>query len=201
MDKKLLYLTSTFVTCLIISNVIASKLVMVGTFVVPAAVIVFPLTFLITDTVNEVWGKSTARLMVWLGFGASLVMVGFLTLAQYLPAAPFWEHQESYNVILGAVPRIVLASMVAYLLSQLHDVWSFNFWRNKTSGKHLWLRNNLSTMTSQLLDSAVFIGVAFLGIVPVSVLLTMVLSQYIIKLVIAILDTPICYLLVRWVRG
>ena len=201
MERKLIILTTIFVTCLIISNVIASKLVMVWGVIVPAAVFVFPITFLMTDTINEVWGKKTAQFTVWLGFGASILLVGYLTLAQYLPYAPFWEDQASFVAILGAVPRIVIASMAAYLISQLHDVWSFNFWKSKTGGKHLWLRNNLSTMTSQLMDSAIFITVAFWGTVPNTVILTMVVSQYIVKLIVAAMDTPLVYVLVRWVRG
>ena len=199
--KRLLFFVTVFVSCLLISNIVASKLVMLWGLVIPAAVFVFPLTFLMTDVVNEVWGKAPARFMVLLGFGASLLLVGYLTLAQYLPAAPFWDGQQAYEMILGAVPRIVLASMVAYLVSQFHDVWAFNFWKEKTHGKYLWLRNNLSTMSSQLIDTAIFIVIAFWGIVPNDILIVMVLSQYVIKLTIAVIDTPICYILVKWVRG
>lgn len=200
MERKFIILTAVFITCLLVSNIIAGKLIGLGALVLPAAVFVFPLTFLITDTVSEVWGKKRARETVWLGFAMSLVMIGFLQLGRLLPPAPFWEHQEAYEVILGTVPRIVAASMAAYLVSQLHDVWAFHFWRRATAGKHLWLRNNLSTMSSQLLDSAIFITLAFVGVVESTVLVGMIFSQYLVKLILAAADTPFCYLAVKWAR-
>lgn len=201
MDRKFFLLSGFFITCLLVSNIIAVKLVSIGGLIFPAAVILFPFTFLITDTVSEVWGRKRAAELVWLGFIMSVVMVVFLQLSRFLPGAHIWEGQEAFDAVLGAVPRIVVASMAAYLVSQLHDIWSFHFWRRVTGGKHLWLRNNLSTMSSQLLDSAVFISLAFAGIVPGAGLLVMIFSQYLVKLVIAMLDTPLCYLLVKWARG
>lgn len=200
MEKKLLFLASLFVTSLLVSNIVAGKLVALGNLIVPAAVFIFPITFLVTDTVSEVWGKKEARSMVWLGFFMSLVMIAFLQLARVLPPAPFWEDQPAFEAILGAVPRIVAASMAAYLVSQLHDVWAFQFWRRLTRGKHLWLRNNLSTATSQLLDSAIFISLAFAGLVEPHLLPGMIFSQFLVKLILAAVDTPFCYLAVNWVR-
>ncbi len=110
-------------------------------------------------------------------------------------------NQEAYDTILGSVPRIVLASMVAYLVSQHHDVWAFHFWRNITKGKFLWLRNNASTMVSQGIDTVLFISIAFIGTVPTNVLLSMLVGQYVMKLVIALLDTPLCYILVGLIRS
>lgn len=200
MNRKLLVLAFLFLTSLLISNIIASKLVSLWGIVLPAAVFIFPLTFLVTDTVNEVWGRERAKEIIWLGFMMNLLMIAFLQLARLLPSAPYWEHQQAFEVVLGTVPRIVAASLAAYIISQLHDVWAFNFWRTLTKGRHLWLRNNLSTMASQLLDSAIFISLAFGGTVPFSVLTTMVFSQYLVKLFFALLDTPFCYLAVSWAR-
>jgi uncharacterized integral membrane protein (TIGR00697 family) len=98
------------------------------------------------------------------------------------------------------VPRIVLASMVAYLVSQHHDVFAFSFWRRKTKARFLWLRNNASTMVSQALDTGLFITIAFWGTVPNNILVNMLITQYIIKLAIAALDTPFCYLMVYFLR-
>lgn len=198
MERKLLFLASLFVSCLLIANILASKLVFIWGLVLPAAVFVFPITFLVSDTISEVWGKKQAKEVIWLGFIMNLVLVVFLMLGRILPAAPFWEHQAAYEAILGAVPRIVLASMIAYLISQFHDVWSFHFWKKVTQGRFLWLRNNLSTLTSQLMDSIVFITIAFVGTVPTSALITMIFSQYIVKIIFALADTPFCYLAVKW---
>ena len=109
--------------------------------------------------------------------------------------------QEAYVLVVGMVPRIVLGSLVAYLISQLHDVWAFHFWKGKTKGKHLWIRNNASTIVSQLIDSVVFVTIAFIGVVPGSVLLMMIVVQYVSKVIIAIVDTPFIYLGVWWLKG
>jgi len=121
--------------------------------------------------------------------------------SRVLPPASFWPNQTAYDAIFGFVPRLVLASMIAYLVSQHHDVASFQFWRRKTGGKYLWLRNNASTMVSQALDTGIFITIAFWGTVPGDVLLNMLLTQYLIKLAIAAADTPFCYLLVALLKN
>lgn len=200
MDKKLFVLSSIFVTSLLIANIIASKLVDIGGIILPAAVFVFPITFLVTDTISEVWGKEQAKFVVWVGFFMNFLMIIFLQLGQVLPAAAFWEHQQAYQVILGAVPRIFLASISAYLVSQFSDIWIFAGLKSLTKGKHLWLRNNASTITSQLLDSCIFIVIAFWGTMPVGALITMVFSQYLVKAIIALLETPVCYLAVNWAK-
>ena len=186
-----------FVVSLLLANILASKIIMVGGLVLPAAIILYPLTFLFTDVVAEVEGKKSAGALVMTGFYMSLFMVLVILAGRFLPPAGFWKHQEAYNIILGSTPRIVLASMVAYLISQNHDIWAFHWWRKKTAGRHLWLRNTLSTIVSQMIDSVLFIGIAFWGIVPPAAIGMMILSQYIAKVGIALLDTPFCYLLVR----
>ncbi len=200
MERKLRFLTALFITSLLVSNIMAGKLFTLGRFILPAAVFAYPVTFVITDTVSEVWGRKEANDIVWLGFIMNLVMTAFLYLGRLLPPAPFWEHQAAYEAVLGAVPRIVAASMAAYLVSQFHDVWAFLFWRRVTKGRHLWLRNNLSTMGSQLLDSIIFITLAFAGTVSNAVLVNMIAGQYLVKLVLALADTPFCYLAVRWAK-
>ena len=122
----------------------------------------------------------------------------FVTIAVHSPPAVFWtEDQEAYKQTLGGVPRLVGASMVAYLISQFHDVWAFDYWRRKTRGRFLLVRNNLSTMVSQFIDTIVFISLAFGGLLPLSAMLTMVVGQIVVKWVIAWLDTPFILLGVR----
>jgi len=194
-------LVAFFVTFLVVANIITVKLVAVGGWVVPAGVIVYPFTFLLTDVIAELYGRRTATRVVWTGFAVSLAMVAFIYLAGLLPPAAFWDGQPAFSATLGMVPRIVAASMVAYLVSQHHDVFAFHFWRRQTGGRRLWLRNNASTMVSQAADTAIFISLAFWGTVPGGVLLNMMLTQYLVKLGIAVADTPFCYLLVGWLRG
>lgn len=186
------------------ANIIASKIVSIDFLVVevtlPAAVFVFPLTFLVTDTINEIWGKQRAKEIIWLGFAMNLLMIAFLYLGQVLPPAPTWELQQAYEAVLGAVPRMVVASLAAYIFSQLHDVWAFQFWKRLTKGRFLWLRNNLSTMVSQLFDSVIFVTIAFAFTMPWEVVITLIINQYLVKLIIAAVDTPLIYLLVAWIR-
>jgi uncharacterized integral membrane protein (TIGR00697 family) len=186
-----------FVTSLLLSNIIATKIIQVGGFILPAAVVLYPFTFLFTDVVSEVEGKKGGHQLVMMGFYMSIIMVIILFTGSILPAAPFWKYQDAYDAILGATPRIVIASMIAYLISQNHDVWAFHWWKERTSGKHLWLRNNLSTVASQLIDTVLFIGIAFGGLFPFKTIAIMMVSQYLVKVGIALFDTPFCYLLVR----
>jgi len=160
--------------------------------VVPAAIIIYPFSFLLTDIIGEVYGKEEAERTVWYGFLGSVFAMVIVYAGMFLPPAPFMHKQQSaYELLLGPNRRIVLASLLAYLCSQKHDVWAFHFWRRVTNGRYKWLRNNLSTMTSQLIDTVIFIGLAFWGVVPH--LGEMILGQYILKLLIAILDTPFFY--------
>ncbi len=193
-------LAALFTTCLLVANIIAVKLVSIGGWIVPAGVIAYPLTFLFTDVITELYGRRVATRVIWIGFSASVLMLALVYGGKLLPPAVFWEGQAAYDTILGMVPRLVLASMVAYLVSQHHDVVAFHFWRNKTGGRFLWLRNNASTMVSQALDTGLFITIAFWGIVPGEVLVNMLVMQYVIKLIIAAGDTPFCYLLVALLR-
>ncbi len=186
-----------FVTSLLMANILASKIVVIGGLILPAAIILYPLTFLFTDVVSEIEGKESARTLVMTGFYMSIVMVAVIFIGRLLPAAPFWQNQGAYEIILGSTPRIVLASMIAYLISQNHDVWAFHWLKKKTEGRYLWLRNTCSTVASQLIDSVLFIGIAFAGTYPMKTIAVMIASQYLVKVGIALLDTPFCYLLVK----
>jgi len=202
-QPKLLLLTGLFVISLGAANILsAAKLISIFGYTIDAGIICYPLTFLFTDAIAEVWGKGIARTVIWVGFAANAVLVLLVWVGEILPPSPEWGNQELYQGILGSVPRIVLASMVAYLISQHHDVFAFHFWRNKTKGRRLWMRNNLSTVVSQGLDTVIFGIIGFYGVVPLSVLFgELILVQYVIKLGVALLDTPFCYLAVGWSRG
>jgi hypothetical protein len=193
-------LASFFVSLLIVSNVIAGKLLQIGDWVMPAGILAYPLTFLISDTIAEVYGRKITTRIIWVGFTASLLMVLIVYFARVFPSAVFWENQEAFDLILGSVPRIVLASMVAYLVSQHHDVLAFHLWKNFTKGKHLWLRNNASTMISQAVDTVLFVTIAFIGTLDFSLLINMIMTQYVVKILIALVDTPLVYVLVSYVR-
>lgn len=193
-------LAMAFTTFLVVANIIATKIVTLGGWNVSVSFIAYPLTFLVTDTISEVYGRRTVTVVVWTGFALSLLVVLLTYVGGVIPAASFWEGQQAYDDILGSVPRIVLASMVAYLISQNNDVILFHVLKRVTKDRHLWLRNNGSTIVSQALDSAVFVSIAFAGTVPGDVLWELIYVQYVIKLGIAALDTPLVYALVGAVR-
>lgn len=201
-DMKLMLLMGFFAAFYVLANILAFKKVEVGPLVLTMGLLCFPFLFLITDTVSEVYGKIIAKRVVLYGFVIMAAALAIMQIAVYIPPAGFFEGfgQDAFAAIMGAALRITIASMLAYLISQYHDVWAFHFWREKTGGKHLWLRNNLSTITSQLLDSVIFITIAFIGTVPTNVLWSMILGQWIVKWIIAFLDTPLCYISVAWAK-
>ena len=198
--RTFITLVAVFVTSLVTANVLATKLFAFSGFTLPAGVIAYPITFLMTDVIGEIWGKKVVTRVVWAGFFCSILAMSLGFLAVLLPAAPFYERQEFFAELFGRVGRITGASLIAYLVSQLNDVWIFHKLKEYTNGKHLWLRNNVGTITSQFFDTVIFIVIAFYGIMPTSVLLSMILSQWGIKILIALVDTPFCYWLVAWCK-
>ncbi|MFJ7934919.1 queuosine precursor transporter [Sporosarcina sp. NPDC096371] len=197
----LYYLNGIFVGLLILSNILAVKLFSVGSWIVlPAAVIVYVFTYPILDVITEVYGKKAAHRTVLTGFLTQLFAIIFIWIAIQLPAAPYYENQQAFETIFTAGFRVTIASLVAYLVSQNLDVMIFNKLKSRHGEKKLWIRNNASTMASQLVDTAIFITIAFYGIMPLGALLTLIATQYVFKFVVAILDTPIVYLLVSICR-
>ena len=195
-DSVLIVIASVFVTSLVVANILATKVWSFGNIFIPAGVVAYPITFLMTDIIGEIWGKKTANQVVWAGFFCSILAAALGYLAVWLPAAPFYQHQEAFSSMFGMVGRITIASLIAYIVSQTHDIWLFHFLKERTGGRHLWLRNNLATITSQLIDTVIFISIAFGGVIPFFSLLGMMLGQWLVKAILALLDTPFCYLFV-----
>lgn len=200
-EKNLMLVNAIFLTSLLVANVVSSKIVSFWGLTVPAAIVAYPLTFLMTDVIGEIWGKEEANKTVKLGFICQMVSLVLIGGAILLPVAPFADNQAQFTAILGSSFRVVFASMVGYLVSQSWDVWIFHKVRDAYIKKHgstkggRWIWNNASTMTSQIIDTAIFITIAFIGVVPN--IWTMILSQYLVKFVYALLDTPFFYLLTR----
>ena len=182
-----------YTALIVMAQVFANKLVMFGDFVVPAAVIVYGVSFLITDALCEFYGKEQARKAIVSGFIGSVLLVVGIQIVIAWPAAVFWEGQAALEQTLGFTWRIVAASLIAYLFSQNWDVFVFHRLKEKTGGKHLWFRNITSTVSSQFIDTVIFITIAFWGIFPPEAIVGMVIGQYIVKLIIAAFDTPFLY--------
>ena len=213
-NTNLMLCAMVFAVALVISNVITAKTVQTGiplfssTILVPSAVICYCVTFLMTDVIGEIWGKKEAQSVVFGGFFCQVLASCLIMIGQLLPAADE-SMQAAYEMLLGQNAVFVLASMAGYLLSQSWDVFVFHKIRNRVlsnggTTRSRWIWNNASTMTSQLIDTVVFIGIAFgfgFGWLFDGAMLgqlgAMMVGQYLCKLVLAALDTPVFYLLTR----
>ena len=206
-SKKIyLYLAAIFIAALVVCNLIANKFITIDlgfkTFVISAGVLPYPITFLITDILSEIYGKKKTARIVWAGFGASLFVLGVLLLAQQFTAiegSPVDD--ETFNKVFGNSWRVIFASMTAYLCAQLIDVRIYHFWKEKTAGKHLWLRNNFSTVFSQLVDTTLVVCVLFLGVRSHSEILQFILDGWLFKMLCAFIDTPLLYASTAFIRN
>lgn len=195
---RLVIITAVFVTCLITANIIAVKIVTIGSYALPAAIFVFPLSYVFGDILTEVYGYSVARRVIWLGFACNLVFVFFAWVGQILPPAGFWEGQEAYKTILGYTPRLLGASFAAYLVGEFINSFVLARMKILTRGRWLWTRTIGSTIVGQGLDTAIFIVVAFIG-TPVFAAV-MILNHWIAKVVIEAACTPLTYAVVNTLK-
>jgi len=182
-------LIGLYVACELISNVTAGKPVAIGGIVVPAAVFLYALTFTLIDLINERLGKTGARQVVATAFAANLLLAGYVQFAIWLPAAPFYRDAGAFAGVLGSTPRIVFASLVAYLVSSLVDTEIFAWWRAHVGGPK-WTRVLTSNAVSTLVDSILFISIAFAGVLPVW---TLIRGQYLVKMGVTVVSLPLIY--------
>lgn len=186
-----IFLIGLYIACELIANVTASKPISMAGITVPAAVFIYALTFTLVDLVNEKLGKAGARKVVYTAFATNLILAGYIQLAIVLPPASFYQGQEAFRSVLGSTPRIVAASLLAYIISSLIDIEVFAWWRQKI-GKYRWARVLASNAVSTLIDSIVFITGAFAGIFP---LVPLIQGQYIVKMAITVISIPLIYLI------
>jgi len=182
-----------YASLIVMAQVFANKLVVFGDWTVPAAVIVYGVSFLITDAICEFHDKDDAKKAIASGFIGSILLVAGIQVIIAWESPAFWEGQEALVETLGMTWRIVLASLAAYLVSQNWDVWVFTKLKERTGYRLLWLRNIASTFTSQFIDTIIFITIAFVGTMSTEALVGMIVGQYVVKLIIAALDTPFLY--------
>ena len=186
-----------FVTTLITANITAVKLVGLFGLVLPAAVIVFPVSYICGDVLTEVYGYRVARRVIWLGFLCNLIAVIAIYIGGILPAAPVFEAQEAYERILGYAPRLLAASFLAYLVGEFANAFVLARMKVATNGRFLWSRTIGSTLVGQGLDSLVFIILAFAGTIPASAMFAAVVTQWLVKSAYEALATPLTYLVVN----
>jgi uncharacterized integral membrane protein (TIGR00697 family) len=196
----LLAVAALFVATLVASNIIAVKVADVGPLTVPAAIVIFPLAYLFGDVLTEVWGYATARAVIWTGFLANIVVVLFIAAAIAIPADSHFPDQAAYARILGQTPRLVLASLAAYLCGEFLNAFVLARLKIFTNGRFLWMRTIGSTVIGQGVDSAVFITLAFAGVQPWSLLLVIIRDLWIVKVAYEILATPVTYAIVTFLK-
>lgn len=206
-QAEFLYLTlaALFIASLVVTNLIANKFVTVDlgfkTFVISAGMIPYPFTFLITDILSEIYGKQKTTNVVITGFFASMFVLLILWLGSIFPAIDQSHVDDlTYNTVFANSYRVVFSSMTAYLIAQFADVRLFHFWKKLTKGKHLWLRNNASTIVSQLLDTTLVVGVLFIGQMTFEQMGGLVWDGWMYKVLFALADTPLMYLAIFIIR-
>ena len=205
-DRFYIILAGIFIASLVTCNLIANKFVTVNlgfkVFIVSAGILPYPLTFLVTDLISEIYGQKKANLVVFSGFVASIFVLSFLWLGAQFNSIPNSIVDDfTYNTVFQNAWRLITASMVAYLFAQFIDVRVFHFWKKLTNGKHLWLRNNGSTIASQLIDTTLVISILFVGVWDTDQILSAIIDGWIFKMLMALLDTPIIYVVIYLLKG
>ncbi len=193
-------ITTIFTVVLILSNIASTKITSFGWLSFDGGMLLFPLAYIFGDILTEVYGYARARRVIWIGFAMNILMVATFWIVGKLPADPMWGLQESFDSILGVVWRIVLASLVAYLVGEFTNSYLLAKLKIKTKGKMLWLRTIGSTVVGQFLDTTIFLLIAFAGFLPWSLIGVIWLTNYIFKILIEILLLPITYKVVAWLK-
>ena len=204
-DQLYIILVGIFIASLVTCNLIANKFVTINlgfkVFIVSAGILPYPLTFLVTDLISEIYGQKKANLVVFAGFVASIFVLSFLWLGAQFNSIPSSIIDDfTYNAVFQNAWRLITASMAAYLFAQFIDVRVFHFWKKLTNGKHLWLRNNGSTIASQLIDTTLVISIVFVGVWDTNQILSAIIDGWIFKMLMALLDTPIIYAIIYFLK-
>lgn len=199
-SHRFVVLVALFVTCLITANIIIAKQISIGSIILPAAIIIFPLSYIIGDVLTEVYGYQQARRVIWLGFLCNAITVLAIWIGGILPAAPVFEAQGAYEQILGSTPRFLLASFVAYLAGEFTNSFVLAKMKVLTKGRWLWTRTVGSTLVGQGVDTVVVLTIGFAGVLPLSVLGIMILGHWLVKTLYEIVATPLTYIAVGYLK-
>jgi queuosine precursor transporter len=190
-----------FITSLITANIISVKLIGLWGLVLPAGIVIFPVSYIIGDVLTEVYGYARARRVIWLGFFCNLLTVMVIWLGQVIPPAVFWDGQAAYQRILGYAPRLLCASFVAYLAGEFVNAYIMAKMKIATKGRWLWTRTIGSTLVGQGVDSLVFIAIAFAGTLPIGALGLAIITQWLVKSAYEAIATPLTYRVVRFLKN
>ncbi len=200
---KLTLLSSIFIAGLLAANTLGSKVTSIFGIAMSVGIFAYPLTFMVTDVIAEVYGKNKAKQIVWAALIAQVFVLILTYVSIKMPAASRYHLNEEYVKVFTGSLRMIIASLIAFIVSQTYDIWAFEWWKEKTKNKFLWLRNNASTFVSQAIDTLLFMFIAFYGIndkFTIPFILHLCLTYWLLKITFAALDTPFVYLLVKWLR-
>jgi uncharacterized integral membrane protein (TIGR00697 family) len=193
-------IVAVFITCLITANITAVKLIVICGLLMPAGIIIFPMSYICSDVLTEVYGYRQTRRVIWLGFFCNLLTVMAIWVGQILPPASFWDGQPAYERILGYTPRLLVSSFIAYLVGEFTNAFILAKMKIATRGRWLWMRTIGSTLLGQSLDSLVFVTLAFLGTIPLSHMATAILTQWLVKTGYEVVATPLTYVVVTYLK-
>lgn len=198
--KYLDALTTAFVVILLVSNLVAQKVCLIGPFVVSGAILLFPITYIFGDVFTEVYGFAASRRAIWLGFfgTALLYLIGSITIA--LPPAPGWPNQQAFATVFGFIPRILAASLIAFWAGEFANAYTMARLKLLTNGSMLWTRTIGSTIVGQAIDTTIVVLLTFAGTVPAATLGNMILTSYLMKVGYEVLATPLTYLVIHWLK-
>jgi queuosine precursor transporter len=202
-DQKVMILSAIFVAALVAANLLGNKMTELFGIVTSVGIFAYPITFLMTDSIEEVYGKQKVNQLVNAAFLSLLVVVALLFISITIWPASWWTNQAEYELIHGQTLRVTVASLIAFFISQKHDVWAFDILKKKTHGKALWIRNNASTIVSQLIDTTLFMFLAFYLMTPefhLTRIIGMIIPYWGLKIAFAIGDTPFLYAIVNWLK-
>ena len=189
-----------FCVCLVAANFLEVKVVRLGPLAITAGMIVFPVSYIINDCIAEVWGFRKSRLIIWMGFLMNFMVVGLGQIAVMMPAAPFWEGEESFNFVFGLAPRIAAASLAAFLVGSFLNAYVMSRMKVRSKGKHFSVRAVVSTLAGESADSFIFFPIAFGGLMPVGELLKMMLVQALLKTLYEIIVLPVTVRVVKYIK-
>ena len=199
-SHRFVIVVAVFITSLMTANIIAVKLVSVFGLIMPAGVVIFPLSYIFGDVLTEVYGYSRARRVIWLGFFCNLILVAAVWVGNVLPPAPFWDGQAAYERILGYTPRLLASSFLAYGVGEFANSYVLARMKVATRGRWLWMRTIGSTLVGQGLDSLVFILLAFWGTIPLGGLISAIVIQWLVKSAYEAAATPLTYRVVNHLK-
>lgn len=195
-------IVGVFVTALIASNLVATKRAMVGGYVIGCGILVFPISYIFGDVLTEVYGYARSRRVIWIGFACAALTAGLFAISDWMPPDPSWHGQEAFHAVLGQLPRVVAASLTAYVVGEFANSFVLAKLKVLTGGKHLWMRTIGSTLVGQLVDSAVFYPLAFMGSEgwTLALIARVGWNNYLLKVALETLFTPLTYVVVNFLK-